>query len=356
MNLIPLDKPVLEIGDPDSPKSLKELQDKLIQLGIYCVAEERAKELGVSLDEFVSKLDKGGKEVLVQKGTIAALQISASLVDLSERTQMSIAYKIMRKNIHRTQGESDSFEDFLLDKIDHGKRSSVSEAVFLLQLIETLEQNGENVNALFSNSVTYGKLVETIPTLRKKNLHHALISNHRDEVMKEFAIREHKTKEALISENDEEAKKELQSQLVELRKQRDEVSTKIEKELNHAYIDLRVTTKSALQLSQSPIDRASVSSALPVLTKANLEKEKYVPSEISHEYSETKDGSTDKKKPIALMANTDKEVVFAFAVKAQFGEMITRMLSAVFDVHIAEVRECRDLVESYIKKEKKNVK
>lgn len=352
---VPTSEPGLFV-DPNSKTALADLRENVVQYCMWQIASEFAVEKEIEYTEYVSKLTSEERTKLHDMAYARALEVLDKTEDLVERTTMSVAYRVMRRNIHKALCESDSLEEFLLEKLETTRStSSINEAVFLLQLLETFELNDHPgyADKIFNNRVSYRKLVASIPYLRTRRNRLLGAKSTINETIGELDGKKAEVRKELAETQDKTAREELRKELDELETQAASVKHRGVKEEERLMTDLRVSTNSAFELAASSMDHSQIASALPILTRENLKKEGLKPEEISPDYSDDRKFDGNKSKPIALMANLKGAVVFTFSVKAKYAVMVQRMLETVFDVSISDLDECADLINSHREKKGK---
>lgn len=341
---IPTEKPVLPgyIVDPDKPTSVENLKDALVEYQMWVLVTEYAKEKRLSYEDYVDSLTKEEMFVLRERAIDAALSHADLINSLAERTTFRIAYDVLQRSIHRTVGEVDDIEAYLLEKLENtNSKASISEVTFLLELIQSNEaQGGEYTKGIFSNRGAYGRLVEAIPVLRKKHYRATAVEIAEKKQLKDLTERANRAKRELETAEDDEIH-EVQAEIQDIEEEIDEVRAIAVEEKEKAQKDLAVTMKAAFDVASTKVPRKEVKETVEKLAKKYLEDAGEDPKEISKDYGEPE----EPKRPIAYAVHETKAVIFIMAVQPQFANVVTRLLETTFDVHMAERDEALDMLK-----------
>ena len=328
--------------DPDDRASLAKMREALMARAQWEEIKDAAKRHKLPMDRFIETLSPDEIKLFGEHAYIRALVTISKIRGLTGRVEMSVAYGILKKNIHRTIGEYESVQAFLEDKLDPDdpQGSSTYEAKFLLELIQSLESMGKAgfADKIFSNKFVYGKLVSQIPALHRKQRALAAAQNMFKDLEKELEGKQNKVrKERSDARMRGEPLKPYDEELKKLEQKKAKAGEDQKPITQRLQADLRATTAAAIELAGSDIPRADVVEKLPLVAEVYLRKEGFKPEEVSPDYR--KNGSRPDPKAKALSIHLNGETIFVLKANARQSALVTKFLSEMFDVSLGELDE-----------------
>lgn len=331
--------------DPNKPSSLEKMREELMARAQWEEIRDLAKAKRIPMDQFVGSLTRDELKTFEERAYIRALVTTSHIRGLTGRVQMSVAYKILKKNIHRTHGEFESFEEFLEAKLDPDDPFNTSnyEVKFLLELIQSFESKGKHgfADRLFANRGGYGRMVTAIPTLRRKQTALIVAQNAFTDTEKHISGKQSELRKersnAQSRGEPERVLKQYDIQLKQLEKEKVTAAEEHKPIANRLQADLTATTAAAVELAGSAIQRAEIPAMLPKVAEVYLRKEGYNPEEVSPDYGNGHHAPQPKAKALSIHLN-DK-TIFVLEANARQSTLVTKFLSGMFDVSLAELDE-----------------